>query len=222
MRKNRLNCALIVLTACRQSTPEASNTGVQVQAPGTTVQVQGAPSNDPSVATPQPAQGVVVQNTDPNNPQVQVQGSRGGVNVGVQRDPTTGAQTINVGGLQINVPGGGAAVPAVPTPNAQPGTHAPIVCSGSDAVVLDGTTIVNPVGPAVDASGSCTVTLTNCMLNGTVGINASGSAVVTLHGGAVTGTASSIMSTGSARVVTTGTTTTGPTHHSGSSTILQS
>lgn len=61
------------------------------------------------------------------------------------------------------------------------GSHPPIVCAGSEDIVLDGVSIEGEV--AVHASGSCNVVLTNCTLRAShTAIVAAGSADVQLRG----------------------------------------
>jgi secreted trypsin-like serine protease len=77
-----------------------------------------------------------------------------------------------------------APLPARP-PVAERTRSAPIECVGSQAIVVNDTTVVVTEGPAVRAAGSCSITLINVDLRGPVGIAASGSATVTMTGGSI-------------------------------------
>ncbi len=200
----------VLAPACRQSTQEAPAPNVRVQTPEAVVHVQGAPSTHPSVAAPSGAPGVTVQTDPQGHTQVVVQGPANAAAGQPSAAQPSAAQPLPAGNPVVVPPAPGALTP-----------HPPVMCSGSESVVLTGVIIHNPLGPAITASGSCSVTLTNSTISGMIGVSASGSASITLTGGHVTGTATSIMATGSAEVTSTGTTVTGPTHHSGEATITQ-
>lgn len=125
-------------------------------------------------------------------------------------------------------PGGGPpkleAAPAAPRPgDAKPAAGArkpPIVCDGAQSLVLDDVQITNDQGPALKASGNCSVVVRKCVLVGAdVGVHASGNASVVLESCKVTGKKHAVQASGNASVALTGVELTGDVHTSGNANV---
>ena len=97
-----------------------------------------------------------------------------------------------------------------PPPVAERSRTAPIECVGSQAIIVSDTTVVVTEGPAVRASGSCSITLINVDLHAPIGIAASGSASVTMTGGSIEAETRSVATSGSSSVNLVGTRLTHP------------
>ncbi len=94
----------------------------------------------------------------------------------------------------------------------------PLTCTGSQNLTFKGVT-AKLTGEAVNATGSCTLTLVDCNITGETAVAATGSAVVTITGGSVTGTGTAVQAMGSAKVTLSGTKVSGKLQKLGSATI---
>lgn len=86
----------------------------------------------------------------------------------------------------------------------------PLSCGGNDEVTIEGVT-AKLEGVAVNAAGSCKLTLKNVDITAPSGIHAGGNAIVTVTGGSITATDLAVQALGNAQVHLTGTNVTGKT-----------
>jgi hypothetical protein len=84
-------------------------------------------------------------------------------------------------------------------------------CGASDNVKIEKVTAKIASGTAIEALGSCHLTLVNCDITAPTAINAMGSANVTVQGGSVNGSVNSAVAMGAATIDFKGTTVKGPT-----------
>jgi hypothetical protein len=108
------------------------------------------------------------------------------------------------------------AVPASPAPKS---AHAPVECSGSEAIVLRNVVIDGGMLPAVSASGSCQVTIEDSELSSNgAAIAASGSASVVVTRTIVSGSVS-LAASGAASIVSLQSSIHGETSSSGAAVL---
>jgi hypothetical protein len=95
-----------------------------------------------------------------------------------------------------------------------------IDCSGTQVITLSGTSVTVTTGPAIRASGNCTVTLTGVDVRGPIGIEASGDARVVMTGGTLNADTAAVTTSGSASVQLVGTHLTGASKATGNATLV--
>lgn len=193
----------------------ANNAGAQIEAGGARIEAdeQGARIRAGNADIQAGDNGVVIGagNTE-------VRAGDDGVVIG------TGTMAIRIDDNGVSIPGLGMI--GAPQMNGAPMNASPmaatgdtIVCRGSQNVVRSNVVLDGGRGPAIMASGSCTVVCNNCTLrSNATALMASGSSNVTLNGGSVQGRVA-IMASGSSNVTSNGTQVRGAVNRSGNAQI---
>ncbi len=193
----------------------ANNQGAQIEAGGARIEAdeQGARIRAGNADIQADDNGVVIGagNTE-------VRAGDDGVVIG------TGSMAIRIDDNGVSIPGLGMIGAPQGNPNATPMNEPAgnsIVCRGSQNVVRSNVVLDGGRGPAIMASGSCTVVCNNCTLrSNATALMASGSSNVTLNGGSVQGRIA-IMASGSSNVTTNGTQVRGAVNRSGNAQVQQ-